>query len=178
MSERRDYAAFAARTTPRPSPCAEVRVAALDDVEPAVALAVTVSTAGAQGWRERLQRDVEQPDRALLVARVDDLLVGYARTGHVVPGPEDTAPEGWYLTGLVVAAQWRRQGVGEALVLAACAHVAMRADVLWSTYDEENLASAHLHAALGFRVVWRGDVGFPAQPLGSRWVLVQRLLAQ
>ena len=61
---------------------------------------------------------------------------------------------------------------------AACAHVAAHADVLWSTYDEDNLASAHLHAGTGFRVVWRGDVGFPGQPPGSRWVLVQRLLAQ
>lgn len=49
---------------------------------------------------------------------------------------------------------------------------------LWSAYDADNLASAHLHAGLGFRVAWRGDVGFPGQPGGSRWVLVQRLLGK
>ncbi len=30
--------------------------------------------------------------------------------------------------------------------MASAASAADRADVLWSTYDEDNLASAHLHA--------------------------------
>jgi len=178
VSERRDYVPFAPRSTPRGGCPAVVTPAAEADVQEVAGLAVSVSTLDAQQWGERLRRDVAGPDRALLVARAEGVLAGFARTGHVVPGPEDTSPEGDYLTGLVVAPSFRRRGVGEALVLAACTHVAGRSDVLWSTYDEDNLASAHLHASLGFRVVWRGDVGFPNQPPGSQWVLVQRLLPQ
>lgn len=75
-----------------------------------------------------------------------------------------------------MATTWRRCGIGEALVLEACRLAAGWAEVLWSYYDEDNLASADLHASLGFRVVWRGDIGFPGLPAGSRSVLVQRLL--
>ena len=178
MSERRDFVPFAPRTAPRPACPAVVRRAVEADVDDVAVLAATVSTDSIAVWQERLTRLLPRTNGVLLVARMGTALAGYVRVGHVVPGPEDTAPEGEYLVGLAVAPAWRRQGVAEALVQAAAAYAAERADVLWSTYDEDNLASAHLHAGLGFRVVWRGDVGFPGQPPGTRWVLVQRLLAQ
>lgn len=178
MSDRREYEPLAPRSTPRPPLPADVRLAVDADVDDAAALSLTVAHGPVEQWQQRLARDVADDDRALVVARVDSTLVGYARVGHVVPGPHDTAPLGWYLTGLVVAQPWRRHGVGEALVLAVCEFAASQAEVLWSTYDDDNDASAALHASLGFRVVWRGDIGFPGQPPGSRWVLVQRLLTR
>lgn len=177
MSDRREYEPFARRTTPRPPLPVAVRLANDGDLDEAAELSLTVAHGPVEQWRERLARDVAGADRALLVARAGTALVGYARVGCVVPGPEDTVQQGWYLTGLVVAQPWRRRGIAEALVHAACDVAATHADVLWSTYDEDNDASAALHASVGFRVVWRGDVGFPGQPPGSRWVLVQRLLS-
>ena len=177
MSERREFAPHAPRVSPRPACPAVVRVGAEADLDAAAELSLTVGSGTAQEWRDRLGRDLAGDRRDLVVAHVGEELVGYARLGHVVPGPIDTAPEGTYLTGLVVAAAWRRCGIGEALVVEACRLAAGRAEVLWSYYDEHNLASADLHACLGFRVVWRGDIGFPGLPPDSRSVLVQRLLS-
>lgn len=176
MSEPEDVVPYAPRQVPRPVCPAVVRRGAEADLAAAAALSLLVDQGTVEQWHTRLGRDVAQPRRALVVAEVEGELVGYARLGHVVPGPTDTAPEGTYLTGLVVAPAWRRCGVGAALVLEACAVAAQQAEVLWSYYDEDNLAAADLHAALGFRVVWRGDIGFPGLPPGSRNVLVQRLL--
>ena len=174
LSDRREYEPYVQRTTPRADTAIHVAEAGPDDVAQAAALSLTVAHGPLEVWRARLARDVAEQGRALIVARSDGEVLGYVRVGLVAPGPDDTAPEGWYLTGLVVAVRWRRRGVGEALVEAACAHAALHADVVWSTYDSENLTSAALHAARGFRVVRRGHVGFPGQPPGSRWELVRR----
>ena len=110
MSARRELAAYAPRSEPRPACPASVRRGVAQDVEEAAALSLTVGTGTQRQWRDRLQHDVDLPDGELVVARVGGELAGCARVG------------------------------------------------------------------LGFRVVWRGDIGFPGLPPGSRDVLVQRLL--
>ena len=165
---------YAPRTTPRPACPAQVARGAAEDVD--AVLALHVATGTPEQWRADLGDDVDLPDRELVVARVGAELVGCARLVHVAPGPEDTAPAGVYVTGLLVAPAWRRHGVAAALVEQACALARPVSEVLWSFYDEDDLASADLHSCLGFRVVWRGDIGFPGLAAGSRHVLVQRLL--
>ena len=61
---------------------------------------------------------VAEPETLLLVALVDDAVVGFARAGRLPPpadGPVDGMPDGWYLLGIVVIDAWRRRGVGRAL---------------------------------------------------------------
>ncbi|MBM9510091.1 GNAT family N-acetyltransferase [Streptomyces sp. KK5PA1] len=74
--------------------------------------------------------------------------------------PPDAAPDGFYLSGLVVAPGHRHQGVGTALVRARLAWVARRAPYAWYFANARNVASLRLHAELGFVEVTR-DFSYP-----------------
>jgi GNAT superfamily N-acetyltransferase len=167
------FAAFSARTTPR-GPCpAVVGVGTRADARPAARLAVGLAGRSEDDWTERLERDADGADRDFLVARLAGEVVGYTRVGLVA----EADPSGWWLVGLVVATFARRQGVGEALLTGAAAHVARRADVLTSSYDRANRASAELHRRVGFAVVRDGDSRFPGYPAVNAQVTVQLDLA-
>jgi ribosomal protein S18 acetylase RimI-like enzyme len=139
----------------------------------AARLAASVAAhAGSEAeWRGRLSRDVTEANRSLLVAAVNGHVVGYARLGFVQS--DAPAPDGVYLTGLIVDKPYRRRGVAAALIRLAVERAAREADVLWSFYDVENGASAALHDSLGFREVARGHIGFPGLSPDSQDVLVQ-----
>jgi len=117
---------------------------------------------------------VTEANRALLIAVVNGHVVGYARMGLVQS--DAPAPDGLYLTGLIVDEPYRRRGVAAALIGLAVRRAALEADVLWSFYDVENGASAALHDCLGFREVTRGQIGFPGLSPESQDVLVQLAL--
>ncbi len=165
-----------ARTSPRPPQTAAIRLATAADVPGAVRLAVAVAgyAGSADDWRGIFERNVSEPDRHLFVAVQDDQVIGYTRLGLVES--DAPAPDGYYLVGLIVDAAHRRRGVAEALVTGAIEEAARHADELWSFYDEENGASAALHARLGFVEVTRGAIGFPGLSPESRDVLVRRSL--
>jgi len=72
----------------------------------------------AQEWVARLGRDVADLNKGPVVAVVENLVVGYARTlpfHYDTESPPDAAPEGYYLLGLVVALAHRKRGVGRLL---------------------------------------------------------------
>ena len=164
------------RKDPRPSLDAEVRVATAAEVWGAAQLAASFAAyAGSEAdWRGRLSRDVTEADRALLVAVANGHVVGYARLAWVQS--DAPAPDGAYLTGLIVDKPNRRRGVAAALISLAVKRATAEADALWSCYDVENGASAALHDSLGFREVARGHIGFPGLSPDSQDVLVQLAL--
>lgn len=170
------FAPVEPRKDPRPSLDAEVRVATAAEVLGAAQLAASFAAhAGSEAdWRGRLSRDVTEADRALLVAVANGHVVGYARLGWVQS--DAPAPDGVYLTGLIVDKPNRRRGVAAALISLAVARATAEADALWSFYDVENGASAALHDSLGFREVARGHIGFPGLSPDSQDVLVQLAL--
>lgn len=92
--------------------------------------------------------------RALvLVAVLDDAPVGYAVAERLaIPG----LPEGWYLTGVVVAPAHRRQGIAARLTRARLGWVAARDRRAHYFTNERNRASLDLHARFGFRELVRG----------------------
>lgn len=97
-------------------------------------------------------------ERGLWVASVHDDVLAYARAARFVPEPDapsGTAPAGWYLTGLVVAPEHRRCGIGEALTLARIGFLAGRTDVIRYFANARNLATIALHGRLGFVEVTR-----------------------
>lgn len=103
-------------------------------------------------WAASSPRD----DFLLLVACVEDVVVGYGVADRFEPPPDappHVAPRGQYLVGLVVDPSVRRRGIGAALVRARLDWIAGRASCAWYFSDDDNVASIRLHERFGFRPV-------------------------
>jgi ribosomal protein S18 acetylase RimI-like enzyme len=140
-----------------------VRPAELAEVAACARLAALWSGGDPDDYVERLRREVESPDRLLVVAVAAQGVVGYGRAGPWVHPPDpapDIAPEGWYLGGIVIDPAFRRRGLGRALTVARLDWLAGRADAVWCFVNALNEPSLALHEALGFREVTR-DFSFP-----------------
>lgn len=84
----------------------------------------------------------------------DGTVIGYGRADRLDPRREGgEAPQGWYLTGLVIAPRARRRGVGSALTAERLARIDRVAHESWYFTNVANTASAALHARLGFTFV-------------------------
>lgn len=97
-------------------------------------------------------------ERVFFVAEHRGAIVGYAKARYhrqTEGEPANAAPEGWYLSGLVVAEAFRRRGVGDALTRARLARIAEHAGTAYYFANENNQASIELHAHLGFRELTR-----------------------
>jgi ribosomal protein S18 acetylase RimI-like enzyme len=135
-----------------------VREATTADVDQCVDLIISINGGDPHGWRAMLQRTVDGDDQTVMVADIGGEIAGYARiVRHALPSdpPADAAPAGYYLMGLVVAAQWRRRGLAEALTKARLAWAWSRTHQVGYFASAENPASLDLHRRLGFREVTR-----------------------
>jgi ribosomal protein S18 acetylase RimI-like enzyme len=129
------------------------------DIEQCVALArLAAPERSDDEWRGALLRDVENPEHHLVVAESNATIVGYGRARLFEPGaeaPPDTAPAGYYLTGVFVAPEHRRRGIGLALTKARLDWIGRRASEAWFFAHAGNVASIDLHRLLGFEEVSR-----------------------
>jgi len=126
-----------------------------------------------QQWREALERGLAAADRLSWVALVDGEVVGYASVGRLNPrvgDPDGVAPEGWYLTGVVVDPAHRRRGIGSRLTRARLAWLTGRTGQVWYFVSALNRASIDLHTGFGFRLVARG-VEFPGVTVSGEALL-------
>lgn len=116
-------------------------------------------------------------ERGLWVAASDTTVLAYARAARFVQEPDappDTAPSGWYLTGLVVASQHRRHGIGEALTIVRIGHLAGRTDIIRYFANSQNLPTIALHERLGFAEVTRRFKYPGVEFAGGEGVLFER----
>jgi ribosomal protein S18 acetylase RimI-like enzyme len=105
-----------------------------------------------------LLKDLESPDRLLVVAERAEQVIGYGRVLRFVPepdAPDDIASSGYYLMGLVVDPDHRRRGVAAALTEARLEWISKHADGAWYFANARNAASIALHAPFGFEEVTR-----------------------
>ncbi len=125
---------------------AVIREAHLDDLRGITAVQLAC---GRAPWR----RVVFTPDRRIVVAVTDGVIVGAAKT-HFFPRaeatPEGTVPAGHYLGGITVHPEHRRRGVGTALTEARLQWIWERANEAYFYTDDTNTASIRMHAAMGF----------------------------
>jgi GNAT superfamily N-acetyltransferase len=105
-------------------------------------------------------------DRLLLIAARDAEVLAFGRARYLAsfqfaPGePAGPVPEGWYLTGLIVAPALRRRGIGAQITRRRLAWVAGRATRTFYFANSINRPSIELHAQFGFRESVR-DFKFP-----------------
>jgi ribosomal protein S18 acetylase RimI-like enzyme len=152
------------------------------DIEECVALALLAAPdRTANDWRESLLRDVESPAHQIVVAEIGDEIIGYGRARLFEPEPEapaDTAPRGYYLTGVFVRADQRRGGIGAALTQARLDWIRGRADDAWFFANARNIASIKLHRRFGFEEVTR-RFSFPSLTFdGGEGILFRLRLRQ
>lgn len=145
-----------------------VRVATADDLVACGALVARREGSDAVAVTERLRAATADDDHLIMVADHHGEVVGYARAGRLTPVADGGrhAPDGWYLSGIVVAPEYRRRGIGRALTEARCAWVWQRADAIHYVVSDTNRASLDLHESLGFREVTR-DFSLPGVVFGA-----------
>lgn len=121
-----------------------------------VALAVEREGGPEARWKASLQRSLDSSDRATLVAFIDGQVAGYGTVGwfaSIRSDSDSATPGGWYLLGLVVAPQHRRQGVGRLLTAARLVWIGPRSRRVWYFVSSANRASIDLHTELGFHLI-------------------------
>jgi ribosomal protein S18 acetylase RimI-like enzyme len=129
------------------------------DLEQCVALAIVAAPERSAGdWREALAREINSREHRLVVAESGGAISGYGRASLFEPEPEapvDTAPRGYYLTGVFVHPSQRRTGIGAALTQARLDWISERAADAWFFANARNAASIALHERFGFEEVTR-----------------------
>lgn len=169
MSDSRPVGRFAdysprGGADPRPALPADLRIRPVEfrDLSSVALLAAEREGGDVATHRSALEREFartrEGDDLAIWVAELDGRVVAYARTVRFAPpsdAPRDTAPEGWYLMGVVVSPGSRRRGIAEALTRARLDWLAARTDVVRYVANARNAPTIDLHARLGFREVTR-----------------------
>lgn len=160
------FAAYDPKSTRKPAESAiSVRPALPADLAVCAELIVSRTGGSAEERRQRLLDDLERPDRYVAVACAGTEVVGYGGVFHYELRPDyPTAPTGYYLVGLIVAAGWRRHGIGELLTVERIRWTAERADEIFYFANLANGATLDLHQRLGFSEVTR-DFTFPNAPM-------------
>jgi ribosomal protein S18 acetylase RimI-like enzyme len=129
------------------------------DIERCVALAVLAAPERSSSeWRESLGRDVDSLEHLLVVGETAGAIVGYGRARLFEPAPDspaDTAPCGYYLTGVFVVPGERGAGLGTALTRARLDWIGELANEAWYFANARNTASIELHRRLGFEEISR-----------------------
>jgi ribosomal protein S18 acetylase RimI-like enzyme len=129
------------------------------DIERCVALALLAAPdRSATDWHDSLVRDIDCPEQHLVVAEIVGAIIGYGRARLFEPdaeAPADTAPRGYYLTGVFVASDQRRLGIGAALTRGRLDWISERAADAWFFANARNAASIELHRRFGFEEVSR-----------------------
>lgn len=127
------------------------------DVAACAELAVQREGGHPDAWVGVLSSGIGRADELTLVAVVERTIAGYASTGWLAPSSigGTGAPDGWYLTGLVVGPQWRRRGIGRALTAARLEWLRPRTREVWYFATALNRPSMDLHREFGFVEVSR-----------------------
>lgn len=142
-----------------------VRLAALADRDEVAALVLERDGGTLEGHRAGFETEVAaaRPDLLLLVAEVEGRVAGWARARrfeHPPDPPHNVAPEGWYLSGVIVAPAFWRRGVGTELTRRRLEWIAARAGEAYCFIDADNRASTALHQRFGFVELTR-DFTYP-----------------
>lgn len=104
-------------------------------------------------FQEELATYPTEEHNLLLVAAHNDRVLGFCRARRherQENAPPNAAPVGWYLSGLMVAVDSRRRGIGAELTLRRLQWIAARADEAYYFTNARNLVSIALHARFGF----------------------------
>jgi len=128
----------------------------MGDVASAVELVTRVLRVNPGDRGEQFASDITADLRQMFVAKANGQVIAYGRVAELAAdeaGPG--APAGCYLSGVLVEPAWRGRGIATALTRARLHWVFARTDEAFYVTGADNIASLHLHAALGFQEMKR-----------------------
>lgn len=99
---------------------------------------------------------INDPERLVVVAGADGDLVDWAATKYW-PDHDGAAPPGYYLMGITVAPEHRRQGIGQALIGARIEWIRHRAVDVMFFVNATNTGSLAAHQRWPFQEISRGN---------------------
>jgi aminoglycoside 6'-N-acetyltransferase I len=150
---RRRPATLAGGTPQGPVQVEPLRV---EDVASAVELVTRVQRVDPGDLGEQFASDITGDSRQMFVAKANGHVIAYGRVAELAAGEAAPGtPAGCYLSGVLVDPAWRRRGVATALTRARMRWVFARTDQALYVAGAGNIASLHLHAALGFQEMKR-----------------------
>jgi ribosomal protein S18 acetylase RimI-like enzyme len=126
------------------------------DVASAVELVARVLRVKPGDRGEQFASDITDDSRQMFVGKANGQVIAYGRAAELAAdeaGPG--TPAGYYLSGVLVEPAWRGQGIATALTRARLRWVLARTDEVFYVTGADNIASLHLHAALGFQEMKR-----------------------
>lgn len=112
--------------------------------------------------------------RLVLVSELGGRVIGFGKVRAIGGQPKvelRETPEGWYLTGVVVAPRYRRRGIGARLTADRLRWIAERSDLAYYFANAMNRVSIALHDAFGFKEVARGTEFAGVSFVGGEGVL-------
>jgi ribosomal protein S18 acetylase RimI-like enzyme len=134
-----------------------IRVATAADLERLAPIAAAREGSTVEAALEGFTRFLETAaaGRALvMMAEIGGEAIGFGKASYFSP-PADSAtnvaPEGWYLSGVVVSPRYRRRGVGARLTAARLAWIAATGgEAAYYFANARNRVSIELHERFGF----------------------------
>lgn len=132
-----------------------VRSGTPEDLPATGALTAQREGGDAEEWVAQHRRRFDDDRQKLLVVEFEGRIVGYGWLSWLTPVADGgrNAPDGWYLSGMVVDPDHRRQGIGSALTRARVAWALEQGEQVHYVVSASNRVSRDLHASFGFREV-------------------------
>lgn len=126
------------------------------DVASAVELVTRVLRVKPGDLGEQFASDITDDSRQMFVAKANGRVIAYGRVAEMAADEASPGtPAGWYLSGVLVEPAWRARGIATALTRTRLRWVFARTDEVFYVAGADNIASLHLHAALGFQELKR-----------------------
>jgi ribosomal protein S18 acetylase RimI-like enzyme len=131
-----------------------IRKAQSNDMTACALLISSHVSGNLEEWQSQFEQDLANPQRLFLVATADHSVVGYGHATFHSATLEDEAessPTGYFLSGLLVAPAYRRQGIGELLTVARIDDLRQVTNTIYYRAEPDNLSTIDLHSRLGFK---------------------------
>ncbi|MFP5417066.1 MAG: N-acetyltransferase family protein [Actinomycetes bacterium] len=162
-----------------PLPDAVVRLADRVDLCRTGALSAQREGGDPAEWTAQHERRFDDERHTLVVAEYRGEIIGYGWLSWLTPTADGgrNAPDGWYLSGVVVSPDFRRRGLGRRLTQARIEWALAHGGAVHYVVAARNHASRTLHSSLGFQEITT-DFTLPGVVFGNNDGILCRLLAR
>ena len=149
---------------------ARIREATANDAEAIAQIEAEREGDHARDRVSKVREHIERASYPVWVAEVDGVVAGFARIAWVdgasqaARGPARGVVTGYYLMGIIIAAAFRRRGLGRALTRVRLGWIVEQgATAAYYLATPQNVASIALHREFGFEELTR-DIVYPGIP--------------